>query len=192
MSRYDLTDFEWSAIEPVLPRKSRGVRRVDDRRVLNGIFRVLRSGAPWADLPGRYGPPTTCYNRFRRWTKAGVWDRIMDAVTAAHDTTAAQDLLTGLARGATDPRWAYDAAWLRRQIEQQGAVPNIPNRAGKKWQSCFSKTLYMHRNLVECFFNKIRFFRRVANRYDKLGSTCLAMVKLAAIRIWLRFNESTA
>ena len=99
MSRYDLTDFEWSAIEPVLPRKSRGVRRVDDRRVLNGIFRVLRSGAPWADLPGRYGPPTTCYNRFRRWTKAGVWDRIMDAVTAAHDTTAAQDLLTGLARG---------------------------------------------------------------------------------------------
>ena len=56
MARYDLTDFEWSAIEPLLPRKSRGVPRVDDRRVLNGIFWVLRSGAPWADLPGRYGP----------------------------------------------------------------------------------------------------------------------------------------
>ena len=50
MARYDLTDFEWSVIEPLLPRKSRGVPRVDDRRVLNGIFWVLRSGAPWADL----------------------------------------------------------------------------------------------------------------------------------------------
>jgi transposase len=59
MSRYDMSDFEWSAIQPILPQKSRGVPRVDDRRVLNGIFWVLRSGAPWADLPGRYGPHTT-------------------------------------------------------------------------------------------------------------------------------------
>ena len=85
MARYDLTDFEWSVIEPILPNKPRGVPRVDDRRVLNGIFWVLRSGAPWADLPGRYGPHTTCYNRFRRWTKAGVWDAIMDAITHACD-----------------------------------------------------------------------------------------------------------
>ena len=85
MARYDLSDFEWSVIEPVLPNKPRGVPRVDDRRVLNGIFWVLRSGAPWADLPERYGPPTTCYNRFRRWAKAGVWDRIMDAITDTYD-----------------------------------------------------------------------------------------------------------
>ena len=85
MARYDLSDFEWSAIEPALPNKPRGVPRVDDRRVLNGIFWVLRSGAPWADLPERYGPHTTCYNRFRRWSKAGVWDRIMDAITEAYD-----------------------------------------------------------------------------------------------------------
>ena len=49
MSRYDLTDFEWRVIEPLLPNKPRGVPRVDDRRVLNGIFWVLRSGAPWRD-----------------------------------------------------------------------------------------------------------------------------------------------
>jgi transposase len=85
MSRYDLTDFEWRVIEPLLPNKPRGVPRVDDRRVLNGIFWVLRSGAPWRDLPERYGPRTTCYNRFVRWRKAGVWDRMMDAITAAHD-----------------------------------------------------------------------------------------------------------
>jgi transposase len=85
MSRYDLTDFEWRAIQPHLPNKVRGVPRVDDRRVLNGIFWVLRSGARWADLPARYGPPTTIYNRFNRWRKAGVWDRLMDAITKAHD-----------------------------------------------------------------------------------------------------------
>ena len=85
MSRYDLTDFEWRVIEPLLPNKPRGVPRVDDRRVLNGIFWVLRSGAPWRDLPERYGPCTTCYNRFVRWRKAGVWDRMMDAITTAHD-----------------------------------------------------------------------------------------------------------
>lgn len=85
MSRYDLADFEWRVIEPLLPNKPRGVPRVDDRRVLNGIFWVLRSGAPWRDLPERYGPRTTCYNRFVRWRKAGVWDQLMAAITAAHD-----------------------------------------------------------------------------------------------------------
>jgi transposase len=83
--RYDLTDFEWSVIEPVLPRGKPGPRRKNDRRVLNGIFWVLRAGAPWRDLPNRYGPYTTAYNRFNRWRKAGVWYRLMDAVTKAHN-----------------------------------------------------------------------------------------------------------
>ena len=52
MARFDLTDFEWSVIAPLLPNKVRGVARVDDRRVLNGIFWRLRTGAPWADIPG--------------------------------------------------------------------------------------------------------------------------------------------
>ena len=56
MARFDLTDLEWSVIQPLLPNKSRGVPRVDDRRVLNGIFWRLRTGAPWADIPSRYGP----------------------------------------------------------------------------------------------------------------------------------------
>jgi transposase len=57
--RYDLSDYEWTAIRPMLPNKPRGVRRVNDRRALNGIFRVLRSGAPWRDLPENCGPYTT-------------------------------------------------------------------------------------------------------------------------------------
>ncbi len=74
MARFDLTDFEWSVIQPLLPNKPRGVARVDDRRVLNGNFWRLWTGAPWADIPSRYGPHMTCVNRFNRWRKAGVWD----------------------------------------------------------------------------------------------------------------------
>jgi transposase len=83
--RYELTDFEWMIIEPLLPNKPRGVARVDDRKVLNGIYWRLRTGSPWADIPERYGPYTTCYNRFVRWARIGVWDRIFAAVSAAYE-----------------------------------------------------------------------------------------------------------
>ena len=95
--RYELTDYEWAAIRPMLPNKARGVPRVDDRRVLNGICWVLRSGAPWRDLPDCYGPRTTCYNRFVRWRRAGVWERIMHALAADHDA-AVQMIDTSIVR----------------------------------------------------------------------------------------------
>jgi len=83
--RYELTDQEWVIIEPLLPNKPRGVPRVDDRRVLNGILWRFRTGSPWSEVPERYGPPTTCYNRFVRWRKAGVWDRLLAAVSTAFE-----------------------------------------------------------------------------------------------------------
>ena len=82
MARFDLTDYEWSVLAPLLPNKVRGVPRVDDRRVLNGIFYILRTGSPWRDLPGRYGPYTTVYNRYNRWAKQGVWLRVFEALSA--------------------------------------------------------------------------------------------------------------
>ena len=85
MHRFDLSEFEWSVIKPLLPQKSRGVPRVNDRRVINGILWRLRTGSPWADIPERYGPSKTCYNRFVRWRKAGVWDRLLDGISEAYD-----------------------------------------------------------------------------------------------------------
>jgi transposase len=64
--RYELSDLEWSIIQPLLPNKPRGVPRFDDRRVLNRILWRFRAGSPWADVPERYGPYTTFYNRFVR------------------------------------------------------------------------------------------------------------------------------
>ncbi len=63
----------------------RGVPRVDDRRVLNGVLWRFRTGSPWAEIAERYSPPTTCRNRFVRWRKAGVWDRLLEAVSTAYD-----------------------------------------------------------------------------------------------------------
>lgn len=115
MSRFDLTELEWQFIQPILPTKVRGVKRVDDRRVLNGIFYALRTGCPWRDLPARYGPYTTVYNRFRRWTLAGVWDRIMDAVVDAHNGDVV--MIDG-----TSVRVHHSAATLKKTIPDDAWV----------------------------------------------------------------------
>ena len=93
MSRFEMSDLEWEFIKCVLPNKSRGVRRVDDRRGINGIFYVLRTGCPWHDLPEQYGPCTTVYNRFNRWSKAGIRDDVMAAVADAEN--ASQVMIDG-------------------------------------------------------------------------------------------------
>ncbi|AVW91118.1 IS5 family transposase [Celeribacter baekdonensis] len=80
MARFDLSDEEWAAIRPHLPKQGRGPQRKDDRTVLNGIFYVLRTGAPWRDLPDRYGPRTTVYNRYVRWGERGIWQGIFDVL----------------------------------------------------------------------------------------------------------------
>jgi len=80
MARFDLSDVEWRSIKPLLPNKPRGVARVNDRRVLNGIFYVLRTGSPW--LPERYGSYTTVYNRFNRWARAGVWVQVFETLAS--------------------------------------------------------------------------------------------------------------
>ncbi len=80
MARFDLSDEEWAIITSLLPEQGRGAKRGDDRKVLNGIFYILRTGAPWRDLPERYGPRTTVYNRYVRWGRKGVWKAVFDAL----------------------------------------------------------------------------------------------------------------
>ena len=82
-----LSDAHFSRLEPLLPKKVRGVPRVDDRRVISGIIHVLKSGLMWRDAPTVYGPPKTLYNRFIRWSKAGVFDRIFATLAALSEAT---------------------------------------------------------------------------------------------------------
>ena len=110
----------------------------------------------------------------------------------AHDSQAAATLLDALQPDSfvlADK--AYDADWIRQQIEDQDAVANIPDRSNRKHSHGFSPTLYRERNRVERFFNRLKHCRRIATRYEKLAANYLAMIKLAATRIWLRAYEST-
>ena len=76
-----LTDEQWEYIEPLLPPHAKeGKRRADDRRTLNAILFVLKTGIPWSDLQKEYGDDSTANRRLRRWEKQGVWKRIMDAL----------------------------------------------------------------------------------------------------------------
>lgn len=76
-----LSPAQMSKIEPFFPR-SHGVPRVDDRRVISGIVYVIKHGLQWKDAPRGYGPHKTLYNRFRRWTEMGIFDRIFSHLAA--------------------------------------------------------------------------------------------------------------
>jgi transposase len=74
-----LNDAQWGVLEPLLPRLG-GKPRVDDRRALSGILHRFREGLRWRAVPAEYGPRTTLFNRFNRWSKRGVWQQLMAAL----------------------------------------------------------------------------------------------------------------
>ena len=83
MSRGDLTDAQWRILDPLLPdRGERGPEIEDKRRTVNGILWVLRTGAPWRDMPERYGNWNSVYVRFSRWSRLGVWDAAFETLAS--------------------------------------------------------------------------------------------------------------
>ncbi|TLU70729.1 transposase [Lichenicoccus roseus] len=83
VTEFWLSDRQWKQLAPLLPRESRGVPRVDDRRVISGIVHVLKSGGRWADAPAIYGLRKTLYNRFVRSGAAGIWQCLFETLTTA-------------------------------------------------------------------------------------------------------------
>ena len=96
MRRHQLTDEQWDAVEPLIPRKQARTGRPpeDPREMLDGIFWVLRTGAPWRDLPERFGPWSTAWSRFRRWAAAGVWQRVLEVLQREADRAGQLDWQT--------------------------------------------------------------------------------------------------
>jgi transposase len=87
VGRGELTDTAWARIEGVLPSgRGRGGQWRDHRQVINAILWKLRTGAPWRDVPERYGPWKTAHERLRRWTADGTWERILDEVVVKDDS----------------------------------------------------------------------------------------------------------
>jgi transposase len=85
-----LSDEQWGRIERHVPTDVRGVERVDDRRVISGIVHVLKSGCRWCDCPEAYGPPTTIYNRFVRWARRGIWEKLFRELAGQGRSTETQ------------------------------------------------------------------------------------------------------
>lgn len=80
-----LNETQWATIAPLLPMVHTGPERQDDRRIISGIVHRLREGCRWRALPDQYGPYTTVYNRYNRWSKRGLWQGIFTALAACSD-----------------------------------------------------------------------------------------------------------
>jgi transposase len=131
--RDSLTDASWAVIAPLLPEAGkRSGRWRDHRQVIDGILWKTRTGAPWRDLPERYGPWKTCHERLRRWAADGTWDRIL-AVAQVRDDGVPVDWVISVdssvvrahqhAAGARKkgdlPGWAPPARrWVRRSVRR--------------------------------------------------------------------------
>ena len=121
-----LDDEAWMAIQPHLPTNQPGARRVNDRRVISGILRVLKTGCRWRDCPAEYGPHTTIYNRFNRWSRRRVWRDILDALVAA---------------GMLTQSTAVDSTYVKAHRSAHGGKggrrrkPSVPRAAGKPRRS---------------------------------------------------------
>ena len=117
MRRHQLTDEQWDAVEPLIPRKQARTGRPaeDPREMLDGVFWVLRTGAPWRDLPERFGPWQTVYDYFAAWRRSGVYDRILEALQVRLD-----------AEGRIDwDLWCIDGASVRAARCAAGADKKV-------------------------------------------------------------------
>ena len=102
--RRELSDAQWQLIEPHLPPKKRmGRPRADDRKTLEGILWVLRSGARWQDVPREYTPGTTCWRRLKEWEEAGVWETLWRAILSALETEQKLDWAQAFLDGSFVP-----------------------------------------------------------------------------------------
>lgn len=133
-----LDDQQWAALEPLLPTNQPGAHRKDDRQILSGIIHVLKVGCRWQDCPGCYGPPTTIYNRFNRWSRRGIWRRLFVALVVAEDaeiqmidstTAKAHRSAAGGKGGPTSRRSAARAAAERQRSMLLSMAAAVPSRS---------------------------------------------------------------
>ena len=121
MDRHELTDEQWSAVEPLLPKRTAktGRKPSDPRLMLNGAFWILCTGAPWRDLPPRFGPWQTVYDHFRNWRKAGVFAAILEALQIKLDRAGLIDW----------DLWCVDGASVRAARAAAGACKKVASGA---------------------------------------------------------------
>lgn len=130
--RGELTDEAWEQIEPLLPRNGRrGKQWGSHRKVINGILWRLRTGAPWRDIPERYGPWQTCYDRFTRWRRDGTWERLLAHVQTRSD--AVGEIEWTVSVDSTMARAHQHAAGARHRPSQADEKGGSRIRRTRRW-----------------------------------------------------------
>jgi putative transposase len=112
--------------------------------------------------------------------------RLIGGPGQENDICSANQLIEGFKANAALADKGYDADALLQKLQKQDCKPVIPPKKNRKLQRGYDKDLYIGRNLIERFFNKLKQFRRVATRYDKLLANFMGFVKIAAIAIWIK------
>lgn len=215
--------------------------------MIEAMIHVLRTGCPWRDLPSQFGPWSSVYTRFRRWSEAGLWAQILDLTTrrahgklrfldATHikvhqdaanpaggqhlqafgrtkgglntkltvtvdskgkilqaalapgqrgDALAAEEIIFLAGERVVADR-GFDSDHIRNRIDDVGGTPCIPPRCNRNNPRPYSSTSYRKRHHVENLFQRIKRFRRIGTRDEKLDLHFLDFVHLAAIVDWLR------
>src|SRR2546423_1242570 len=197
MRRYALRDDQWDRIKDFLPGREGhvGGTAADNRLFVEAVLYRYRAGLPWRDLPERFGDWKIIHQRFSRWAKSGIFERIFNLLASDHDNEymmidativrAHQHRIEAANPDALIADKAFDADPFIATLPQRKITPVIPPKANRKTQRLCDFALYRERNLVERFFNKLKHFRAIATRYDKLARNFLAGVQLAAVTILL-------
>ena len=152
--------------------------------MLNAMVWIAKSGAPWMDLPEYYGPWKSVYSRFRKWLDCGI----IISEGQRSDVKYAIPVLENIDIAGSDvlADQGYDCWELIDYIYENGGEPTIPSKKGAKFKRKCDWWKFKERHLVEKYFLKLKTFRRIATRYDKLASTYLGFIFLASILIWLK------
>ena len=120
VGRSEITDKAWERMAPRLPENSQhGGQWQDHRKVVNGILWKLRTGAPWRDLPERYGPWQICYDRLVRWRRDGIWDRLLEHVQTKSDAVGEVEWVVSVDSSVV--RAHQHAAGARTQVSEEDA-----------------------------------------------------------------------
>src|SRR6476659_7030964 len=153
------SDGQWARIEPFIPSNRRGVKPKNNRRILSGIMHVLKSGCRWVDL------------------SAGIWAG-QDGLQSLQPLECAGNLAEHLRGGGRNS--------FRKSLRKDGIKPVIPGRSNRKKRIHHDKQTYKDRNVIERCYCRLKDFRRIATRYDKLARNYFsALCLVAAVAFWL-------
>jgi len=197
MRRHELTDEQFKKIEHILPGREGhvGVTAKDNRIFINGALWIFKTGAPWRDLPEKFGHWKNVHRRFSRWAKAGIFDSIfrilsedadmefllMDGtIVKAHQHAAGAKKNDGDNNEGLGRSKGGLSSKILDKITQLEAIAVIPPRTNRKEQRGYDRHYYKDRNLIERFFCRLKQFRGIATRYCKRGKYFLEAVKLAS------------